>query len=44
LEIKEGWRKMEHEKCLNCEHIPCANLLSNSKSDELDGGETIRFD
>ena len=30
---------MEHEKCLNCEHIPCANLLSNSKRDELDGGE-----
>ncbi|MCK4734165.1 MAG: hypothetical protein KAT65_17055 [Methanophagales archaeon] len=30
-------RKMEHEKCLNCEHIPCANL--SLERDELDGGE-----
>jgi len=30
-------RKMEHEKCLNCEHIPCANL--SLKRDELEGGE-----
>ena len=28
---------MEHEKCLNCERIPCANL--SLKRDELDGGE-----
>ncbi len=28
---------MEHEKCLNCEHIPCANL--SLKRDESDGGE-----
>ena len=26
-----------YKKCLSCEYIPCANLLS--KSDELDGGE-----
>ncbi len=28
---------MEHEKCLNCEHIPCANL--SLKRDESGGGE-----
>jgi len=28
---------LEHDKCLSCEHIPCANLFSNK--DELDGGE-----
>ena len=29
--------KIGNEKCLNCEHIPCANL--SLKRDELDGGE-----
>jgi hypothetical protein len=29
--------KIGHEKCLNCERIPCANL--SLKRDELDGGE-----
>ncbi|VUT27611.1 MAG: hypothetical protein SYNGOMJ08_00158 [Candidatus Syntrophoarchaeum sp. GoM_oil] len=29
--------KIDNEKCLNCELIPCANL--SLKSDELDGGE-----
>ncbi|MCK4732496.1 MAG: hypothetical protein KAT65_08560 [Methanophagales archaeon] len=28
---------MKHQKCLSCEHYPCANLLL--KVDELDGGE-----
>lgn len=28
---------MEHKKCLNCEHIPCADFLC--KKDELEGGE-----
>jgi len=29
--------KIDDEKCLNCKHIPCANLFL--KKDELDGGE-----
>ncbi len=28
---------MEHEKCLSCEHIPCADF--HCKKDELEGGE-----
>ncbi|NIA11924.1 MAG: hypothetical protein GWP10_19920 [Nitrospiraceae bacterium] len=31
------YEKIGNEKCLNCEHIPCANL--SLKRDELDGGE-----
>ncbi|MHC1610893.1 MAG: hypothetical protein ACXQTW_04750 [Candidatus Methanospirareceae archaeon] len=31
-----------HEKCLNCDHITCANL--SLKRDELDGGEIYLLD